>query len=53
MKIDILPNYDDDYHEDYDVNIELELECLKELEEVQVLIDKLNFEDSLTVDEFI
>ncbi len=35
------------------ITIELELECLKELKEVQVLINKLNFEDSLIADEFI
>ncbi len=53
MKADILPNYDNDYHKDYNVNIELELECLKKLEEIQVLIDKFNFEDSLTANEFV
>ncbi len=52
-KVDILPNYDDDYHEDHNTNIELKLECLKKLEEVQVLINKLDFKDSLTTDKFI
>ena len=53
MKADILPNYNDDYREDHNANIKLELECLKELKEVQVLIDKLNFKDSLTADKFV
>ncbi len=51
--VNILLNYDDNYHKDYNVNIKLELEYLKELEEVQVLIDKLNFENSLTANEFV
>ncbi|UZO01970.1 uncharacterized protein OCT59_020476 [Rhizophagus irregularis] len=34
-------------------NIQLELECLRELEEVQVLINKLGFEDSFTAEEFV
>ncbi len=38
---------------DYDTNIKLEIQCLKELEEVQILIDKLNFKDPLTANEFI
>ena len=50
MKANILPNDDNDY-EDYDV--ELELKHLKELEEVQVLIDKLDFDNPLTADEFL
>jgi len=48
-----LPNYDDDYCKDHNANIELELKYLKELEEVQILIDKLDFENSLTVDKFV
>ena len=39
--------------ENYDTNIEHEIQYLKKLEEVQVLIDKLDFEDLLTADEFI
>jgi len=53
MKADILSNYNDDYHKDHDTNIELKLEYLKELKEVQILIDKLDFEDSLTANEFV
>ena len=53
MKADILPNYANDYHEYHDVNIELELECLKKLKEVQILINKLDFKDFLTADELL
>ncbi len=48
-----MPNYDDDYCKDHNANIELELKYLKELEEVQILIDKLDFENSLTTNEFV
>ncbi|UZO11021.1 uncharacterized protein OCT59_002597 [Rhizophagus irregularis] len=34
-------------------DIQLELERLKELEEVQVLINKLDFKDSFTAEEFV
>ena len=34
-------------------DILLELECLRELEEVQVLINKLDFEDPFTAKEFV
>ncbi|CAB5205275.1 unnamed protein product [Rhizophagus irregularis] len=34
-------------------DIQLELERLKELEEVQVLINKLDFKDSFTTEEFV
>ena len=34
-------------------DILLELECLKEAEEVQVLIDKLDFDEAFTAEEFI
>src|SRR2546430_9371403 len=34
-------------------DIQLELERLRELEEVQVLIDKLNFEEPFTAKEFV
>ena len=50
-------NDDEDYAnaelEDYNVNIEFKIQRLKELEEVQVLIDKLSFEDHLNADEFV
>ncbi len=53
----LLNNNDEDYAnaelEDHNTNIELEIQRLKELEEVQVLIDKLSFEDPLDADEFI
>jgi len=52
-KADILPNNNDEDYEDHDANIELEIQRLKELEEVQVLIDKFGFEDPLTADEFV
>ena len=59
VKADILPNDDDDEDhantelQDHNANIRLEIQRLKELEEVQVLIDKLGFEDPLTADEFV
>jgi hypothetical protein len=34
-------------------DIQLELKCLKKLEEVQVLINKLDFEDPFTAEEFV
>ena len=34
-------------------DILLELECLRELEEIQVLINKLDFEDPFTAEEFV
>jgi len=60
-KADILPNYDDedginmnDREDRGDrANIELELKRLKELEEVQVLIDKLDLESPLTAEELV
>jgi hypothetical protein len=50
-----LPDDDDDDEdrEDHDVDIELELKRLKELEEVQVLIDKLDFTDPFSAEEFV
>src|SRR6266542_3909936 len=58
IKADILPNNNnEDYAntelEDHNANIELEIQRLKELEEVQVLIDKFSFEDPLDADEFV
>jgi hypothetical protein len=42
-------------HENYEDNVDIliELEHLRKLEEVQVLIDKCNFEDPFTAKEFI
>ncbi len=53
-----MPNNDNENYantelEDHDTNIEFKIQHLKELEEVQVLIDKLSFEDSLTANKFI
>lgn len=48
-KADILP----EENETDDTDIYLELERLKELEEVQVLIDKLDFDNPFTADEFV
>ena len=48
MKTNILPNDNDKKNE-----IKLELKCLKELEEVQVLVNKLDFDNSLTAEEFV
>ena len=47
VKADILPNNNDEDYEDHDANIELKIQRLKELKEVQVLIDKFSFEDPL------
>lgn len=57
LKAGIMPEYDDESvdsedHED-DADILLELERLRELEEVQVLIDKLDFENPFTAEEFV
>ena len=56
-----MPEYDepsDDESVDRDdqenhADIQLELERLRELEEVQILIDKLDFEEPFTAEEFI
>src|SRR5918995_1338934 len=54
LKADILPNDDDDNDNDENsTDIQIELKRLRELEEVQVLIDKLVFDDPLTVEEFV
>ena len=55
IKADILPKYEDeiDMEDCENRDILLELERLKEREEVQVLIDKLNFDEVFTADEFI
>ena len=54
-KVNILPfNYDNDEIEDEtNIDILLELKRLKELEEVQVLIDKLDFTDPFSAKEFV
>jgi len=54
-KADILPKYEDeiDMEDCENRDILLELERLKEQEEVQVLINKLNFDEVFTADEFI
>src|SRR6266542_610525 len=57
-KADILPNNDDEDYanakfEDYNSNIKLEIQYLKKLKEVQVLIIKLSFEDPLNANEFV
>jgi len=54
-KADILPQYEDEIDEQDRENrdIQLELERLKEIEEVQVLIDKLVFENPFTAEEFV
>ena len=54
LKTDILPNDDDDNDNDENsTDIQIELKRLKELKEVQVLIDKLIFDDPLTAKEFV
>src|SRR6266545_4125841 len=55
MKANILPNYDDDDVSDDEncTDIQVELKHIKELEEVQVLIDKLVFNDPFTAEEFV
>ncbi len=61
LKAGIMPEYgepsDDENidREDQENNadIQLELERLRELEEVQVLIDKLNFDEPFTAEEFV
>ena len=54
-KADILPKYEDeiDMEDCENCDILLELERLKEQEEVQVLINKLNFDEVFTANEFI
>ena len=61
LKAGIMPEYDepsDDESVDREdcennADIQLELERLRELEEVQVLITKLDFEDPFTAEEFV
>ena len=54
-KADILPKYEDeiDVEDRENHDILLELERLKEVEEVQVLINKLDFNEAFTAEEFI
>ena len=54
LKAGILPEsneHDDD--DDNRINIQAELERLRELEEVQVLIDNLDFENPFTAEEYV
>src|SRR6266508_4375228 len=55
MNTNILHNYDDDDVRENDncTDIQVELKHIKELEEVQVLIDKLVFNDPFTAEEFV
>src|SRR3979490_2859124 len=55
MQANILPNYDDDDVSDDEnrTDIQLELKRIKELEEVQVLIETLLFDDPFTAEEFV
>jgi len=55
IKANILPNYDDDNVSDDEncINIQVELKCIKKLKEIQVLIDKLVFNDPFTAEEFV
>ena len=53
-----MPNYNDEGMNDREdcencADIQLEIKRLKELEEVQVLIDKLVFENPFTAEEFV
>jgi len=54
-KADILPKYEDeiDVEDRKNYDILLELERLKKVEEVQVLINKLDFDEVFTAEEFI
>src|SRR6266508_4651255 len=55
MKANILPNYDDDdvSNDENCTDIQIELKHIKKLEEVQVLIDKLVFDNPFTAEEFV
>ena len=50
-----MPKYEDeiDVEDCENHDILLELECLKKVEEVQVLINKLDFDEAFTAEEFI
>ncbi|UZO00875.1 uncharacterized protein OCT59_011990 [Rhizophagus irregularis] len=60
-KSGIIPEYDKPSNDknvnceayENNIDIQLELKCLKELKEVQVLINKLDFKDSFTAEEFV
>src|ERR1044072_9989196 len=61
LKANIMPEYGEPSDvksvncEDCENNADilLELECLRELEEIQVLINKLDFEDPFTAEKFV
>ena len=65
MKADILPEYDDENRSENETNMEdredredraqllIDLARIRELEEIQVLIDKLDIENPFTAEEFI
>lgn len=50
-----MPKYEDEINvqDRENLDIQLELERLKEVEEVQVLIDKFDFDEAFTAEEFI
>src|SRR5215212_5244091 len=52
-KADILPKYEDEINVKDRKNHDILLERLKEVEEVQVLINKLDFNEAFTAEEFI
>ncbi|GBC39777.2 tigger transposable element-derived protein 6-like [Rhizophagus irregularis DAOM 181602=DAOM 197198] len=61
VRTGIIPEYDKPSNDknvnceayENNIDIQLELKCLKELKEVQVLINKLDFKDSFTAEEFV
>ena len=53
MKADILPKDNHENEDDTGNDILLELKRLKEMEEVQVLIDKFDFDNSFFAEEFV
>lgn len=53
MKADILPKDNHENEDETGNDILLELKRLKEMEEVQVLIDKLDFDNPFSAEEFI
>ena len=53
MKADILPKDNYENEDDTGNDILLELKRLKEMEEVQVLIDKLDFDNPFSAEEFV
>jgi hypothetical protein len=53
VKADILPKDNHENEDETSNDILLELKQLKEMEEVQVLIDKLNFNNPFSAEEFV